>query len=324
MNRQEFIESCRGLSEEELLTIALESRRRADGRISEETQRQFRSLDEETSVLEQFVNTSYGKTHLYVVRPALKNMCQSPQEKQDAEALPAVVNVHGGGWSLDHTERDIYFSRRLAHRLNCLVLDVDYVLAPEYPYPGALEELDALFVSLPELIYSYGGDAMRIVLCGQSAGGNLVAAVMQRRRFPALPGIRGQVLCYLPTDNYNDHFHGGELDERALSTEYYGFFYNRNFLERKNHDVSILFADDEELAELPPTDIITAGKDPLCAEGKAYEERLYKAGVPTNYHCFEYSRHGFLVNLYDEWQEGEDYVVERIKHYFYNIPEVRS
>jgi acetyl esterase len=167
----------------------------------------------------------------------------------------------------------------------------------------------------PSLLETWGGDPNNIVFCGQSAGGNLAAAVLQRRRWTAELGVKAQVLCYLPTDNYNDHFHGAELDARGRSTEYYGFFYNRIFDERKNSDVSILFASDEELRRLPPTDIVTAGLDNLCAEGKAYYNRLAAVGAAGEYRCFEHSRHGFLVNLYDEWQEGEDYVVNRILAY---------
>ncbi|MBQ9647823.1 MAG: alpha/beta hydrolase fold domain-containing protein, partial [Oscillospiraceae bacterium] len=81
----------------------------------------FRSLDEETQVQEEFIKTDFGTTHIFVVRE---------RETAPDKKLPVVVNVHGGGWCLDHTERDIYFSRRLAHRLHCLVIDVDYVLAP--------------------------------------------------------------------------------------------------------------------------------------------------------------------------------------------------
>lgn len=302
MNRQEFIASCATLTEEDLLRIARESRARASSRIPPEVQKLFRSLDDVTEVAELYDYTAFGKTHLFMVR-----------EREAQETLPVVINVHGGGWSLDHTERDIYFSRRLAHRLHCLVVDVDYVLSPEYPYPAALEELEALLDRLPELLAEWNGDASRIVLCGQSAGGNLAGAVMQRRRWKAELGIRGQVLCYLPADNYNDHFHGGELDERGKSTEYYGFFYNRVFDERKNSDVSLVYATEDELRALPPTDIVTAGLDNLMPEGKAYYEKLLAAGVDTTYYCFEKSRHGFLVNLYDEWQEGEAYVARRIQ-----------
>ena len=310
MNRSEFIEKCRSLSEQELIDIAEMSRKRASGRIPEAVTKQFRSLDDVTSVQEEFIETAFGKTHVFFVEPA---------DSDKKEKQPVIINIHGGGWSLDHTERDVYFSRRLAHRLQAVVIDIDYVLAPEYPYPAALEEIEALFDRLPELLEKWHGDESRIVICGQSAGGNLAGAVMQRRKFKMLPGIKAQILCYLPTDNYNDHFHGGELDERGQSTEYYGFFYNRVFEERKNHDVSILFADQEELKDLPQTDIITAGLDNLKEEGEAYYKKLTEAGVPSSYRCFENSRHGFLVNLYDEWKEGEDYLTELMRKYFYTI-----
>lgn len=306
MNRLEFIESCRNLSQQELEKIAKESRDRANGRIPESVTLMFRSLDEASDVRELYVETEFGKTHVFVVAPA-----------NPGKTLPVVINVHGGGWSLDHGERDIYFSRRLAVKASVLVVDVDYVLAPEYPYPAALEELEALYRKLPGLLKEWGGDPERVVVCGQSAGGNLAAAVSQRKQYGDDLKIQGQILCYLPADNYHDHFNGQELDERGMSTEYYGFFYNRNFEERANHDVSVALSTIDEVKDVPPADIVTAGLDNLMPEGKAYYDLLKKAGVPATYRCFEKSRHGFLVNLYDEWQEGESYVTELIRKYLH-------
>ena len=300
MNRKEFIESCRDLNEAELLRIAVRSRTMAEKRVPEEMKALFRSLDDVTQVEEIQVDTAWGKSHVYVA-----------QEKEHrTEKRPVLVNVHGGGWTMPHTERDTYFCRRMAVRTGCLIFDADYVLAPEYPYPAALEELEALFDKLPELCEKYGGDPERVILCGQSAGGNLIGGVMWRGKTKLMP--LAQILCYLPADNYNDHFKGEELDERGMSTEYYGFFYNRVFEQRANYDVSLALTPAEELRGLPPTDIVTAGKDNLVEEAVRYTEKLRSAGVPTTYTCFENSRHGFLVNLYDEWQEGERYVAERV------------
>lgn len=300
MKRKEFINSCRDLSEAELLEIAVRARTMAEKRVPEEMKSLFRSLDDVTEVEEIRVETAWGSSHVYVV-----------QEKEHREEKrPVLVNVHGGGWTMPHTERDTYFCRRMAVRTGCLIFDADYVLAPEYPYPAALEELEALFDKLPELCEEYGGDPERVILCGQSAGGNLIGGVMWRKKTALKP--LAQILCYLPADNYNDHFKGEELDERGKSTEYYGFFYNRVFEERANYDVSLALTPAEELRGLPPTDIVTAGKDNLVEEAVRYTKQLEAAGVPITYHCFENSRHGFLVNLYDEWQEGERYVVERV------------
>lgn len=305
MKREEFIEECKKLSQEQLNKIALESRERALHRIPADVQKQFRSLDDVTTVQELFQNTDWGKTHLYLVRPAYT----------DSEKLPVVVNIHGGGWCLDHTERDIYMSRRFAHRLHALVVDIDYVLAPEYPYPAAIEQIEALFQEFPSILPAWGGNPGDIVVCGQSAGGNLAAAVLERGNVPAELGIRAQILCYLPTDNYTSHFGDQDLDERGKSTEYYGFFYNRNFAERKNHDVSLVFSTPEELKRLPATEVITAGLDNLMPEGKRYNDLLRENKVPGSYRCFENSHHGFLVNLYDEYQECEDYVVALMRQY---------
>lgn len=298
MTRAEFIESCRSLTEDRLREVALELRQRAGSRIPPQVAAQFRNLDGVTAVEELFPETAWGRSHVYLVR----------KTAPASETPPVLVNVHGGGWCLEHTERDLYFCRRMAVATGCLVVDVDYVLAPEHPYPAAIEEIGALLEKLPELAAAWGGDPERVILCGQSAGGNLLGAVMQRKK--SVQGLRilSQILCYLPADNYHDHFNGRELDERGKSTEYYGFFYNRDFDERKNHDVSLALSSPEELAGLPPTDIVTAGLDDLCPEGRRYYELLKDSGVPSSYRCFENSRHGFLVNLYDQWREGEAFV----------------
>ena len=304
MNRDEFIRQAETLNEAELLAIAEESRVRSGSRIPPEVAAKFRSLDDVTEAHELFVETAWGKTHVFMIRNA------GVQE----DLQPVIVNVHGGGWCLPHTERDIYFCRRLARRTGCLVVDVDYVLAPEHPYPAAIEEIEALLDHLPTLLKEWGGDPNRVILCGQSAGGNLVGAVTQRKRLPKELGILKQILCYLPTDNYTNRFGNAELSPRDESTEYYGFFYNRVFEERKNSDVFLVFANEEDVKDLPETDIITAGLDNLMPEAKQYEEILRKAGVPGIYHCFSQSRHGFLVNLYDEWLEGENLLTDLIQN----------
>lgn len=299
MNRAEYIKQCSLLTQEELIARAGAMRQRSKGRIPPEIQQQFRLLDDVTRAEETWADTAWGKTRLFLVS----------RREDAAEKRPILVNVHGGGWCLEHTERDIYFSRRMASRTGCLVVDVDYVLAPEHPYPAAIEELEALMDALPALAEGWGGDPERVILCGQSAGGNLLAAVAQRGQHTGQIRPLRQILCYLPADNYNDRFEGGELDGRAMDTELYGFFYNRVFDERKNLDVSMALSAPEEVKGLPPTDIITAGLDNLKPEAERYYEILKAAGVKTSYRCFEQSNHGFLVNLNGEYQACEDYVV---------------
>ena len=116
MKRKEFIETCSGLSRSELLEIAVNARKNVEKMISEDTKAMFHRLDEETVVEERYFETGWGKTHVYVVR--------SLNHKD--EKLPVVVNAHGGGWTLEHSERDLYFCRRMAYLAGCVVFDIDY------------------------------------------------------------------------------------------------------------------------------------------------------------------------------------------------------
>ena len=177
MKRKEFIETSSGLNRSELLEIAVNARKNVEKMISEDTKAMFHRLDEETVVEERYFETGWGKTHVYVVR--------SLNHKD--EKLPVVVNAHGGGWTLEHSERDFYFCRRMAYLAGCVVFDIDYVLAPEHPYPAALEEIEAFINILPEICEKYNGDMTRLLYCGQSAGGNLLGAVTQRRKTVVTP-----------------------------------------------------------------------------------------------------------------------------------------
>ena len=298
MNREQFIEYAETLSREELQKVAEEARIRSGSRIPEEVQKLFSSKNDVTDCEEMYIPTKAGNVHIYVIR------------KKDSEGIrPVMINIHGGGWALPHTERDIYFCRRIAERLDCLIVDIDYKLAPEYPYPAALEEIEALLEQLTVLLPQWKGDLSRVIICGQSAGGNLSAALFHRGNIPPQMNILSQILCYLPADNFSNRFEDAGLSERDIATEYYGFFYNTDFDDRKNPDVSLVFASENELKNVPRTDILTAGKDNLKKEAEIYMGMLKDFGTPVTYRCFENSRHGFVVNLYDEWREAEDYII---------------
>ena len=117
-----------------------------------------------------------------------------------------IFYCHGGGYNTGsfHYARSI--TNKLSSTTSMDVLSFDYRLAPEHPYPAAIEEIEAFINILPEICEKYNGDMTRLLYCGQSAGGNLLGAVTQRRKTVVTPVA--QILCYPPTDNYNDHFHG--------------------------------------------------------------------------------------------------------------------
>jgi acetyl esterase len=307
MTRSELYKEIAQLSREELIQKAEEIRSRIlKAPLPKQMSEQVHTLDDVTRVTEVYTETQFGRTHFFLIRPA----------ESENRCLPVMVNLHGGGWTLPHGERDIFFCRRIAHRLHMLVVDVDYVLAPVAPYPAALMEIEALLSELPDLLPNWGGDPQKIVLCGQSAGGNLIAAVSERRKYDASRlHVLAQFLCYPPSDNVEDHYHGAELNPTAVRSEYYGFFYNIDEAERKNYDVSLTYSTDEQLRGLIPTEIITGGQDLLTAATERYDHMLREQGVSGKYKCFPESHHGFMVNLYDEYKEAEDYLVERMSSY---------
>lgn len=306
MKREDFIREKKNISREELIKIAEDIRKKIEKPFPVELEEKFHSLDNEVSCAEEYVNTAFGNTHIFVIRP---------KAVAADEIIPVVINVHGGGWTLHHHERDSYFGKRIAVKTGCMVIDVDYVLAPEYPYPAAIEEIEAFLDILPDKLDEWKGNPDKVIFCGQSAGGNLLGAVSQRKKYNSGIKVIAQILCYLPADNYNNHYGNDELSEKEICNEYYGFFYNRTFEERKNSDVSLVFATSDDLTGVPPTDILVGGQDKLMSEGVNYYNVLKAAGIKATCKCFENSHHSFLVNLIDEWEEGEKYVVSLIKEH---------
>ncbi len=310
MNRTEFLQQCAAITEAEKAEEARKMRERAGERIPPTVAAFARSLDTVTTAEHRIAETAVGKLEYDAVRA------------NDAKApMPIVINVHGGGWCLKHSERDVYFCRRMAVRTGCLFLDLDYGLSPEHPYPYAIEQIEGFLNLLPELAETLGGDPRRVQFCGQSSGANLLAAVSQRRRYTDRVRVIGQVLGYPPADILHEHFDGQELDERGRTTELYGVFYCPNFEDRKNSDVSIALARPEELRHVPATDMMLCGHDVLNREGQRYYEALLDAGVPVTQHFFAQSRHSFLVNMVDEWQDGDAFVAASLNRHLQEATE---
>lgn len=301
MNRKEFLEMYSGLTREELKEFASQFREKAGARMPLSVQEAARSLDDVTEVMEFDATTAWGKTHYYIIRPV-----------SDSKKMPVMINVHGGGWTLKHSERDIYFCRRMVARTGCLAVDIDFVSAPEYPFPAAIEQVEALLDMLPQIVTPFGGDCTRVIFCGQSAGANLLASVAQRKRYTEQIHVAGQIICYPPMDLVSDHFEGGELDANGMRTEFYGFFYVPEFKERYNPDVSPVYLEKERAKLLPPTAVMTCGLDNLQYEGKKYYQLLKEAGCQVEHQHFEGCHHSFLVNMADNWPAGDDFVAEYI------------
>jgi acetyl esterase len=211
--------------------------------------------------------------------------------------FPALVYFHGGGWVIGSIETHDGSCRDLANRVGCVVVSVEYRLAPESRYPAAAEDCYAATQWVAEHAGALGVDAARIGIGGDSAGGNLAAVVAQMARDRRGPALRHQLLIYPVTDadfsrpSYRENAEGYLLTTKAM--EWFWGHYVPDPAQRREPYAAPLRAKD--LSGLPPAFVITAEYDPLRDEGEAYAERLQAAGVPTTLKRYRGAIHGFFA-----------------------------
>jgi acetyl esterase len=220
------------------------------------------------------------------------------------ERSPTVVFFHGGGWVAGDLETHDRQARLLAIETGAVVVSVDYRRPPETRFPGAFEDAFAATRDVVGGIAEFGGDDARVGVAGDSAGGNLAAAVAIACR-DAQINLAAQLLVYPVTDvagNYADAKENARFPSRAENAE--GYFLSRavmewfagHYLEDAAHGtdwrVSPLRA--KTLAGLAPAIVCTAWFDPLRDEGKAYADALTAAGVATKYHHGAGLIHGYF------------------------------
>jgi acetyl esterase len=218
-----------------------------------------------------------------------------PLGTKPAETLPAVVYFHGGGWTCGDLDTHDSVCRGIAAHSHCAVVAIDYRMGPEHRFPAAVEDALAALQWVAANAGSFAVDPARLVVAGESAGGNLAAVAALALRDSG-PRLAMQVLVYPVTDQAADtdslrRFAQGYSLTRELLRWYQGN-YLRDERDRADWRASPLRAKDH--SRLPPAYIVTAGFDPLRDEGKAYAERLVQAGVEVTYECFEGQIHGFL------------------------------
>ena len=210
-----------------------------------------------------------------------------------------LVYFHGGGWVIGDVDVCDNPVRRIANRTGAVVVSVDYRLAPEHTYPAAFDDCYAATVWVSEHAAELGGDPARIATCGDSAGGNLAAAVAIAARDRQGPPLAAQLLIYPVTDfNFTTGSYQENGDRYLLTKGSMQWFW-AHYLGAQDlgKDPFACPARADNLVGLPPTFIATAEFDPLRDEGEAYAANLRAAGVHVTAKRYDGMLHGFAWTL---------------------------
>jgi acetyl esterase/lipase len=213
------------------------------------------------------------------------------------DALPALVWMHGGGWVLGNIELDDLMARELAKNVGCAVASVEYRLAPEHPYPAALEDCYAVLKWLAKDAKKHGIDARRIAVGGGSAGGNLAAGVALLARDRGEVPLCFQSLIYPALNDRNVAQVGANVAENLFWSRENMLMSWQAYLENRQAtaDVPIYAAPARarDLGRLPPAYIAVGGLDMFIDDCVDYGARLTAAGVSTEVHVYPGAFHAF-------------------------------
>ena len=232
----------------------------------------------------------------------------------------ALVYYHGGGWVAGDLDTHDALCRALANTAGCLLVAVDYRLAPEHRYPAAVDDARAAFQWVCDHAPELGVAPNCVAVGGDSAGGNLAAVVslMARDLQQPLPCL--QVLIYpivdrdFTTSSYQQFAEGYSLTASGMR-----WFWQQYLPESADSQApyaSPLRAAD--VTRLPPALVITAQYDVLCDEGNQYATRLQTAGVPTEWKCYDGMIHGFVsrINFFDAAREAATQIASALQRSF--------
>lgn len=236
------------------------------------------------SVTDECVYAFGGELPIRVYRPAVPG------------PLPTVVFAHGGGFVFCDLDSHDGLCRRLAAGIPAVVVSVDYRRAPEHRWPTAAQDMFLAACWVTRNAPTLGGDPARVLVCGDSAGGNLAAVTTLMARDLGGPVLAGQILIYpvldadFDTPSYRS-CGSGYYNTRAAMQWYWDQYLPDPAL-RDHPYAAPLRAD---LSGLPPAVVVTARYDPPCSEGEAYAAALREAGVPVRYRRYDNAIHGFMT-----------------------------
>ncbi len=215
-------------------------------------------------------------------------------DSDSGSPVPAVMYFHGGGWVLGNLQTHDALCRRLAKHSGCLIVAVDYSLAPEHRFPHALDDCFRATSFVANQAERLGAIPGKLAVMGDSAGGNLAAAVCLQSRDEGGPSIDLQVLIYpVIKPDFESHSYQQFAEGHGLTRTSMQWFWQQYLGDQT---VSVLAAPStaDSLAGLPACHVITAEYDVLRDEGEAFAAQLKRAGVPTTLRRYDGNLHGFI------------------------------
>jgi acetyl esterase len=228
------------------------------------------------------VPTEYGAIPVRIYKPTA-----------DPQAL--IVYYHGGGWTIGTLDDYDATLRKLALRTGSAIVSVDYRLAPEHPFPAAVEDAIAALNWAAGNVEAITGKKAPVIVAGDSAGGNLSAVVSQIARDSAGPAIAAQILIYPSTDGDIDSDSMTKFEPPFLTREEIAWFCDRYIPEKsRRRDPRFAPSHATDLSGLPPALVLTAEYDLLCEEGERYASLLSRAGVSVRVERYSGTFHGFF------------------------------
>ncbi|OMD35411.1 esterase [Paenibacillus borealis] len=235
---------------------------------------------------ERIIPTSVGNTRVLIFTP----------DKIPSSPLPVYFNMHGGGFVLGSADMEDVFCGMIAEYVGCVVVNIDYKLAPHYKFPAALNECYDVVKWIIDNHEQLHIQPDKIAIGGHSAGGNLAAAIclLNQQRNNELP-ILLQIIDFAPLDLNTDPIHKpNAIENLAKIARMFNSFYMNNEEEACNPLVSPIFA--ESLYNLPEALVITCELDTLATEGQIYATKLEQAGIKVTYRQYVGIDHGFTRN----------------------------
>jgi acetyl esterase len=241
-----------------------------------------------------------GVTERLVPSPAGPVRCQiyAPQHfgSDVAEDTPMVLYIHGGGFTVGRSEDTAYITSRIAFENGLIVVSVNYRLAPEWPFPAGLDDCFAVLRWMQQHGAEIGGDPAHIAVAGDSAGGNLAAALPIKARDEGAPQPAGAVLMAPITDF---HFENHDSFERlaplgiVYDTAFIGFIRGAYAVLRRNWSHPHVSPALANLHDYPPTLIVSGTADPLVDDNRAFARKLEAAGRNVEHLVREHMPHGY-------------------------------